>query len=813
MMNFATIFRGRRKASKPRNDPKNDPKNVQRIDQDLPMDLEMTESFRDAQRVVQDVLNDEDKYRKIIETKGDDAQECLDLLQVLAERSATSELQSSTLKMMLRLSQHSGLYPQCLVVKDVKRPSGRPVGGGGFGDVYKEKLGEQMVCLKLPRIFEDTEDSDAERLIKGYIREAIVWRQLNHPNLLPFIGVYYLDDEAPSQLCLISPWMDRGDLTRYLKRAQKQNADVNRLLLAYDVAAGLSYLHSNGIIHGDLKGLNVLINADERALIGDFGLSRVAETHTPGLFNSTTGAKGTIRWLSPELLKSNPPCRTSERSDIYAYAGVCYEIFTGKQPFYKLHDMAVFDAVVNREERPDRPEEARELTDPIWGIMVSCWQHDQQLRPSVGDVLARIGELKNPKTGAAVRTGSALDFSHAQVWIDVKCPPIDTAVIHRLLSERSNTPSIHDIDSIEIRSDDKAATGNIAHPRPQSLSRLTSDDFWLVELAREPESVAGSSEALDRGQAPSASYIPGVEGLSITAHHRYPPVRMPNHVRHISKVYADQLSSRHSGHALWHPEPNAVLPDCYKKDGIRIGDVGVITGEGRFDFLFNISRGVDDPINEYGVPYDFDEPLDLWRSVTVHSLGFERGMLLCGPGTSLRNIFSDDAITPGNDSGEDIPGHSRRISFEGEIGTVLSLPEGGRHLECDELRPIQAHMMQHWRSWYQFAKEHFGDDFDDTLFLVTGVEMASSWEIAVVQKRANKTELQYIPGEGLKLGSKLLRDFPQREVHSRCSSNRDGNLNQAVFIHGFSIDRDFDRVNPSHSFDPFNLVESSEWFL
>ncbi|KAL0064049.1 Rho guanine nucleotide exchange factor [Marasmius tenuissimus] len=429
-------------------------KDVQHAAQDVPMDddLEMTDSFedslKDAQRVVQDVLNDEDKYRKIIEAKGDDAQECLDLLQLLAEQSKTS-LQSSMLKMMLRLLEHSGLYPQCLVVKDVKRPSGRPAGGGSFGDVYKGVIGGQAVCLKLPRIFEDTEDPDADKLIKvllhtpvtrldpkkclqlgqEYMREAIVWRQLNHPNLLPFIGVYYLD-EAPNQLCLISPWMERGDLTRYLKSAQKQNADVDRLLLAYDVAAGLSYLHSKKIVHGDLKGPNVLMNADERALIGDFGLSRVVETHTPGLFNSTT-----------------------ERSDIYAYAGVCYEIFTGKQPFYKLHDMAIFDAVVNREERPDRPEEARELSDSIWEIMMSCWQYDQHLRPSVGDVFARIGELKNPKTGTAVQTRSAPDLSlssHGQIWLDVKCPPINTAVLHRLLSQQKNTPSVHGPHNTEV---------------------------------------------------------------------------------------------------------------------------------------------------------------------------------------------------------------------------------------------------------------------------------------------------------------------------------------------------------------------------
>ncbi|KAJ8077750.1 hypothetical protein PM082_002183 [Marasmius tenuissimus] len=191
--------------------------------------------------------------------------------------------------------------------------------------------------------------------------------------------------------------------------------DVDHLALAYDVAAGLSYLHSKRIVHGDLKGANVLVSANGKALIGDFGLSRVVETYTPGLFTSTTDTKGTTRWLSPELLNANLPCPTTESSDIYAYACVCYEIFTGKQPFYKLqHDGAVINAILYDKKHPERLEEAKELCDPMWEIMVSCWQHDQNLRPSAADVLARIGEMKNSKTGASIRTLDLSSPNHVQ---------------------------------------------------------------------------------------------------------------------------------------------------------------------------------------------------------------------------------------------------------------------------------------------------------------------------------------------------------------------------------------------------------------
>ncbi|KAJ7447741.1 hypothetical protein B0H11DRAFT_1744755, partial [Mycena galericulata] len=50
-----------------------------------------------------------------------------------------------------------------------------------------------------------------------FYHEALIWRQLSHPNLLPFFGLYHPED-TKSRLCLISPWMDNGDITRYLKK-------------------------------------------------------------------------------------------------------------------------------------------------------------------------------------------------------------------------------------------------------------------------------------------------------------------------------------------------------------------------------------------------------------------------------------------------------------------------------------------------------------------------------------------------------------------------------------------------------------------
>ncbi|KAL0059673.1 Guanine nucleotide-binding protein alpha-2 subunit [Marasmius tenuissimus] len=395
---------------------------------------------------LEEIFGDKEKLRVFLEKTGEDAQKWLDKLQQLIDNSnlnVTSQLRSSIFTVMIRLSKLSGLHPKGLLLQDVRKLGRHPIAAGGFGDVWKGIIGQsdsegQLVCLKVSKVYVK---SDLDVLFKEYLREAIMWRQLNHRNVLPFLGIFYLKDD--SQFCLISPWMENGNLLQYLKATRR--ADVDHIVLACDVAAGLAYLHGEKVVHGDLKGLNVLITPEGRACIGDFGLSRIADTLALKLTTSTTRAAGTARWLAREVL--NGSSGPTKESDVYAFACVCYEIFTTLPPFHEFGNDAAVILHVMSEKCPTRPTGTPELDDGMWNIMEACWNANSASRPRATEVLDRI----NSETLVARKTTWTVDHIELKPLLPpprASSPPAHgshepTQVSDGSLSERFGTEGKH----------------------------------------------------------------------------------------------------------------------------------------------------------------------------------------------------------------------------------------------------------------------------------------------------------------------------------------------------------------------------------
>ncbi|KAE9403586.1 kinase-like protein, partial [Gymnopus androsaceus JB14] len=203
-----------------------------------------------------------------------------------------------------------------------------------------------------------------------------IWRQLKHPNILPLLGVN--EELFSPSFCLISPWMENKDVMTYLRK----NPSHDRHSVLSEVAAGLCYLHSRDppILHGDIRGANILVSDDFHCCLADFGLTVIvsdSRTFTNATTNATT--KGTTRWMAPELILNSSSANPAE-------INTSRDILTLQIPFHdKPTDPAVIFSLM-REERPARPQNVW-YPDPIWDLTTRCWAQKPTDRPNAQEVL------------------------------------------------------------------------------------------------------------------------------------------------------------------------------------------------------------------------------------------------------------------------------------------------------------------------------------------------------------------------------------------------------------------------------------------
>ncbi|PBK98515.1 kinase-like protein [Armillaria gallica] len=286
------------------------------------------------------------------------------------------------LKTSLKLTRIHDCVPCCLTLRGFKKTGDYPFALGHFGELWRGQVEGVEVAVKQARIF--TSDNNIKNVLRQVRREAIIWRQCDHPNVLPFYGIY--GDSAPSTYCLVSPFMSNGSLRQYMDKTD----DPDRQKFALDILRGMNYLHTLSIVHGDLKGDNILITDDCRAVIADFGISFVMGGTTFATSSPSSRKGGTVRWQAPEVLRGGP---NSFSADVYSLACVYFEVFDGAIPWKGLNDAAVAMNVCYEKKRLPYPKHlgsTGRAAERWWEVMTKCWAYEPQDRPILIDIMTSL---------------------------------------------------------------------------------------------------------------------------------------------------------------------------------------------------------------------------------------------------------------------------------------------------------------------------------------------------------------------------------------------------------------------------------------
>ncbi len=193
---------------------------------------------------------------------------------------------------------------------------------GGMATVYlaQDELRQARVAIKVmhPEVMDVI---GTER----FHREIGIAASLTHPRIVPLLD----SGSAGGTPYYIMPYIDGDTLFERLQR-EKRLPLADALTITRDIAGGLGYAHSRGVLHRDVKPENILL-AEGHALVADFGLARAIGAADYSKLTETGVIVGTVFYMSPEQLRESKDL--DQRADVYGLGCILYEMLAGSPPY------------------------------------------------------------------------------------------------------------------------------------------------------------------------------------------------------------------------------------------------------------------------------------------------------------------------------------------------------------------------------------------------------------------------------------------------------------------------------------------------
>lgn len=290
---------------------------------------------------------------------------------------------------------------------------GELIGKGTFGNVHlalNVTTGEMIAVKQVQAPARTVDNAKVPEVIEALRSEVETLKDLDHLNIVQYLGF----EKTEKEYNLFLEYVAGGSIASCLRLYGKFEEPLIKFLTS-QVLEGLSYLHSRGILHRDMKADNILLDLDGVCKISDFGISKKSNDIYAN--DAAMSMQGTIFWMAPEVVDSREGY--SAKVDIWSLGCVVLEMFAGRRPWSNLEAITAMFKIGKAKAAPPIPEDILPTVSMDGrGFLDSCFAIDANKRPTAQELCKdRFCQVEESFTFASTRLAQLIKANEKKITV------------------------------------------------------------------------------------------------------------------------------------------------------------------------------------------------------------------------------------------------------------------------------------------------------------------------------------------------------------------------------------------------------------